>query len=375
MKKSSIFRLSIIIIFTASLITTISILSLKQVFSSSIIPGDDNKPAEEVYKNIQVLKGMPAGDLHMVMHFIRASLNVRCSFCHVHNEKDGTWTWESDSLEHKKTAREMITMVKNINTQFFEGVNSVTCFTCHRGGQRPAKTPVLPQFPPVVQKSEQPDNLPEASVVFDNYYKALGVTKPEDIKSKYSRGTSTLWDGKSFPIEIYQQAPDKFLSILTAPDGSKIYRGYDGNKGWTQNGNEINEVEGYDLEKLKQWADFYKDLDFKNRYTETKVLATDTVDGLTCYVVGGTINENKFDRLYFDISTGLLIRKTTSVKSILGSIPDRVEFGNYKATDGMKAPYSVRLSYLDPWAETIREFAEIKYNVSTDNINFSMPVK
>jgi hypothetical protein len=269
--------------------------------------GDDDKPAEEVYKNIKVLKGMPAKDLHMVMHFIRASLNVRCSFCHVHNDKDNTWSFESDSLENKNTAREMIEMVKDINTQYFEGNMGVTCFTCHRGSQNPAKIPPLPQVPPEVKTKVQPENMPEASAVFENYIKALGISKPEDIKSKYMKGTSSLWDGKSYPVEIYLQAPDKFLSILTAPDGSKIYRGYDGNKGWTQSGNEINEVEGFDLEKLKQWADFYRNIDFRTRYTEAKVTGTDTADGLTCYIVRGIINENTFERLYFEAGSGLLI--------------------------------------------------------------------
>src|SRR5947207_3104935 len=109
---------------------------------------DDDKPAEQVYKNIQVLNGMPAGDLHWVMHFMRASLNVKCSYCHLHDEKTNTWNFESDSIEEKRTAREMITMVKSINTQNFEGKNAVTCFTCHGGHTNPMRTPPLPQVPP-----------------------------------------------------------------------------------------------------------------------------------------------------------------------------------------------------------------------------------
>lgn len=43
---------------------------------------------DEVYKNIQVLKGIPADQLVPAMQFITASLGVECSFCHVENHFD-----------------------------------------------------------------------------------------------------------------------------------------------------------------------------------------------------------------------------------------------------------------------------------------------
>ena len=48
------------------------------------------KAAEQVYKNIQVLKGVPADQLIPAMQFITASLGVQCDFCHRENafEKD-----------------------------------------------------------------------------------------------------------------------------------------------------------------------------------------------------------------------------------------------------------------------------------------------
>ena len=342
---------------------------------SHVKPGDDDKPAEEVYKNIQVLKGMPSNDLHMVMHFMRASLNVKCSFCHLHDEKANTWNWESDSLEEKRVAREMITMTKNINNQNFEGNMGVTCYTCHRGSTNPMKTPPLPQLPPKDFTHEDRDKLPAVDVILDNYTKALGVTDPSTIKTKYSKGTSMLWDGKTYPLEIYQQAPDKFLSILTAPDGSKIFRGYDGKTGWTKNGDNIDTVEGYSLDMLKQFADFYGQLNPKGKYSDLKVIGTDTADGSNCYVIRAIISDKKFDRLYFDMNSGLLARITTYSKSILGNIPERVEYTKYASAGGIMAPMNIEFSYLDPWAEISRQFTDVKYNVPLDNISFTVPSK
>lgn len=378
-KKNNIMNKKIFIKFFIFLLLTISFSIMIDGFSYKYYNhkvknsfDDDDKPAEEVYKNIQVLKGMPAGDLHWVMHFMRASLNVRCSFCHVHDEKTNTWNFESDSIKEKSTAREMILMVKSINTNHFNGNSAVTCFTCHGGHTNPVRTPPLPQVPPPdAQKFD--DNLPSADVIIDSYYKALGIKDISDIKNKYSKGTSGLWDGKSYPIEIYQQAPDKFLSVLTAPDGSKTYRGFDGQAGWTKNQQDVQQVEGWQLAILKELADFYSGLDIKKKYSDLRVLGTDTADGSDCYVLRGVIDDKKFDRLYFDRSSGLLVRKTSYARTILGSTPERTEYGNYNSVGGFKSPFRVEFSYLDPWAEVTRNFDEVKYNINMDTISFSMP--
>jgi len=48
------------------------------------------KLAEEEFKNIQALKGVPADQVIPSMQFIAASLGVECEYCHVAhaNEKD-----------------------------------------------------------------------------------------------------------------------------------------------------------------------------------------------------------------------------------------------------------------------------------------------
>src|SRR5579885_257877 len=63
------------------------------------------KPAEEVFKNIQVLKGVPSDQIGPAMQFISASLGVQCQFCHV----DGHF--DSDDKMPKKAARHMMTMM------------------------------------------------------------------------------------------------------------------------------------------------------------------------------------------------------------------------------------------------------------------------
>jgi hypothetical protein len=95
------------------------------------------KSAEQVYKNIQVLKEVPADQLIPSMQFITASLGVQCDFCHLEN------AFEKDDKETKQTARKMMRMMFTINKDNFDGHQEVTCYACHRGAHKPVITPVI----------------------------------------------------------------------------------------------------------------------------------------------------------------------------------------------------------------------------------------
>ncbi len=72
------------------------------------------------YKNIQVLKDLPASELHDSMVFMTVSLGATCEFCHV-KDAGGAWAWEKDDKRAKQDAREMIRMTAAINAQSFKG--------------------------------------------------------------------------------------------------------------------------------------------------------------------------------------------------------------------------------------------------------------
>ena len=103
------------------------------------IAGQETKPASEVFKNIQILKGVPAGRLLRVMELGYAkSLGVNCTHCHVPGE------WEKEDKPTKQIAREMMGMVNTINTDLLKKIKNlksatptVNCTTCHRGQIKP----------------------------------------------------------------------------------------------------------------------------------------------------------------------------------------------------------------------------------------------
>jgi Photosynthetic reaction centre cytochrome C subunit len=104
------------------------------------IAGRENEPAEAVFKNIQFLKGVPAGRLLNVMRLgYSRSLGVNCTHCHVVDE------WEKDDKPTKQTARDMAQMVRTINNDLLKNIKNlksespvINCTTCHRGQTKPA---------------------------------------------------------------------------------------------------------------------------------------------------------------------------------------------------------------------------------------------
>jgi len=98
-------------------------------------PDKPPAPAEEVYKNIQIMKGVPALRVRTVMLNLTTWLGVECTHCHVMGQFD------KDDKPAKQTARAMFRMVRTINQDNFPSSNSVTCWTCHRGAAKPQSLP------------------------------------------------------------------------------------------------------------------------------------------------------------------------------------------------------------------------------------------
>ena len=88
----------------------------------------DKRPSEQVFKNVQVLKGVPAGNWTMIMLMFSKSLGVDCTHCHVEG------AFEKDDKPTKQTARKMLRLTGTIHREIYEGKPSpINCYTCHRG--------------------------------------------------------------------------------------------------------------------------------------------------------------------------------------------------------------------------------------------------
>src|SRR5439155_22716050 len=151
--------------------------------------------SEDVFKNVQVLRGIPVDEFMDTMGMFSASLSLNCIDCHV-AESVGTWDKFADETPLKQKARKMVQMVNAINKDNFSGVRSVSCYTCHRGDMRPRILPDLAAQYAV--PAEDPNSLeihavpggPTVDQVFAKYIQAIGgAQRVGNLNSFGGKGT------------------------------------------------------------------------------------------------------------------------------------------------------------------------------------------
>lgn len=341
-------------------------------------PGD---PAEKVFKNIQVLNGMPAADVQGSMSFIASSLGVDCDYCH-EQDKDGTFA--SDAEPAKLRAREMIRMVRKINEENFHGENVVNCFTCHQGGAKPvAMASVLaaraPRPPEAAASSAAASSLPSVEQVLDRYVKALGGqealsrVKTRIIKRAPLSGTSS----ESSVDELLQKAPAK-VAILQQSPGYTLWAGFDGTKAWAQDSLKSywGVLSGSQLHSLMREAELYPGSRLRSDYKDVKVMGTESVGDRQATVVAGVSPEGTREKFYFDSRTGLLSRRHIEEHTPFGWFPLDMNYEAYREVDGVKMPFVVRLiSAGGAWGvRTSYVIVEVRQNVPIDDGKFEAPI-
>src|SRR4029453_5337699 len=105
--------------------------------------------------------------------------------------------------------------------------------------------------------------------------------------------------------------------------------------------------------------DLFKDIKLKEQFTRLNVAGKEKIDARDVYVLRGTSAGNKRERLYFDVQTGLLVRRVTITPTSIGNIPEQVDFDDYRDVDGMKVPFTIKVSTVDPSYSSTRKLTEI----------------
>jgi hypothetical protein len=98
----------------------------------------------DTFTNLKVLpKDIKKPELLQMMRGFSMQLGRRCSFCHEANDDLSQADFASDKKIEKETARVMIGMMSEINNEFLaklpEMPAEATCWTCHRGKNKPEK--------------------------------------------------------------------------------------------------------------------------------------------------------------------------------------------------------------------------------------------
>jgi len=352
--------------------------------ASALVAGQtaSEKPpmAEEVFKNVRVLKGMSVDEFMGAMGIFSAALGMSCEDCHL--ASDSKWeNYALDTSPRKTTARRMIQMMASINQGSFGGRQVVTCYTCHRGAAGPKVTPSLAAIYSAPPPEEPPDIVPAAAggpsvdQVFDKYLQALGgAQKLAGLTSFVAKGTSVGYgpEGTNRPVEIYAKGPDQRTTIIHTLDGDNTTT-YDGRSAWVAAPHRpvaVLPLTGGDLGGVKLDAE----LSFPGRIKQTlgtwRVGSPTTIDDRDVQVVQGT-STGTLATFYFDSTTGLLVRLVRYAESRVGRLPTQFDFADYRDVAGVKMPFKWKMTWLDGFEDLT--LTEIQPNVAIDAAKFAKP--
>ena len=336
--------------------------------------------SDQVFKNVQVLKGIPVDEFMGTMGLFSAALTVCCGDCHT-GAGTSNPKWEDDP-PRKRTARRMMQMVAAINRDNFNGRQVVTCWTCHRGSQRPMATPPLDRLygEPTI---EPPDIIPPATSgeptvdqILDKYIQALGgPARLAGLTSYAAKGTAMPFgDPDVYPTEIYAKAPSQLATTVHQQEGDMV-RTFDGRQGYFLLPLTVVEVYPWTAganEGAKLDAEMAFPGQIKQFLTNWRVGFSTTVNDKDVRVVQGTGPSGMVGTFYFDKDSGLLVRMVRYNNSAMGRVPTQIDYSDYRDVAGVKMPY--KWSYA--WLSGREEFSltEIQPNVAVDAARFAKPV-
>jgi len=355
-------------------LSTVLVIAAARAQSSAAPQSPAPKLAEEQFKNIKVLKGVPADQIFPSMQFIAASLGVECEYCHVRGDKG--LEFEKDDKKTKVTARKMVEMMFAINKENFEGHRDVTCYSCHRGAADPVATPVIAdeESKPEAQRGKAPGEakpvLPPADQLLDKYLAAIGGEAAlQKVTSRVEKGKINA-NGQQLPIEVYAKAPDRRTSIMHMPNGESI-TAFDGKQGWLSNAGHPHMMSAAENDAARIDSDLYFAAHVKNLYKKFTVVPGEKIDGHDTYLVIGRNEGQPPLRLYFDQQSGMLLRLVRYAETALGRNPTQIDYADYRDADGVKVAY--RWTLARPGNRFTIQIDQVQQNVPVDDAKFAPP--
>ncbi len=347
-------------------------------------PAQKTLMAEDVFKNIQVLKGIPVNQFMETMGFFSAALGYNCTNCHG-NEVLGNWDRYADDIPVKQTARRMIQVVNTINKNLFQGREAVTCYTCHRGSPTPKVVPSLmeqyseppPDDPNEVEISGRAFKGPTVDAILDRYIQALGgADRLAALKSYAGSGRYEGFDSyhTKVTVDLYATATGEHTVIAHTQNGESV-TAYDGRNAWIMGPDKpvsvLELVPGGDLDGVKLDSILAFPGGLKQALTAWRTgFPTTSIDDRPVQVVQAMLNGTRV-KLFFDKETGLLTRAVRYSKTIVGPVPVETDFSEYRAVAGVKLPFQWKLTWTGGQSTYILD--DVKPNVAIDPAKFGRP--
>lgn len=335
--------------------------------------------AEQVFSNVQVLKGIPVSEFMGTMGFFAASVGLNCVFCHV-PESLQDWKKFAVDVPRKRIARNMIRMVNTINKENFGGRPVLTCYSCHHGNERPKAIPSLAQEygtpeedPNEVEVPPQAVPGPSAEQLLDKFIAASGTKHASfHIEGTYE-GYETYH--QQVPFELWIKAPARMASVVHTQNGNSTTV-YDGREGWIASPNNpvllLPLAPGAESDGARLDAEIYFPAGIKQALNAWRSGFPQTsVGDEDVQVISGTAPGGTRVKLFFDLKTGLLARQLRYSGTVVGTNPYQIDYADYRDVNGQKLPYQWTVTWTN--GQSIWRVQQIQADADIPDTRFSKP--
>ena len=365
------------VVFGALVLLNVSLLGLVSV-AGQAAPAQAPLMSENYFKNVQILKGIPVDEFMDVMGMFSASLGFDCVSCHsadLYNDR-GAFAVATPQVQR---ARQMLVMMNTINKQYFGAQPRMSCFTCHRGQNRPSNIPSLAlQYGELIDDPSAMTIFPETRTtvdqVFAKYIQALGgADRLASLKSFVARGTYEGFNTGHgpVPIEIFASAPDKRAQIVQAPEGPST-KVFDGRSAWAAEPwrpMPLLTLTGGNLTGARLEAILAFPAGLQKTFSQWQVSST-TIDDRRVQILQGSNPGELPVNFYFD-EAGLLVRMVRWNGTAAGTVPLQADFSEYRDVAGVKMPFQIVLTWTD--GQNTFALKEVQPNVAIAAARFAQP--
>jgi len=295
------------------------------------------------------------------------------------------WQKFAEDVPRKRMARVMIQMVNNINKTNFGGRRMITCYSCHRGGERPKVVPSLTDQYGV--PSEDPNEIeiaanaapgPSADQILDKFIAASGgAQRSAALTSITAKGTYEGYETyhQKVPIEVYTKAPDRMTTVVHTQNGDSTTV-FDGRDGWVAGADRpvplLAMTPGAELDGAKLDAELLFPGRIKQALTQwrTGFPVTTIEDDEVVILQGIGAGKTRF-KLFFDRETGLLVRQLRYAETIVGTNPIQIDYRDYRDVNGVKLPFKWTVTWTN--GQSIVELSDVQANARIDDSRFAKP--
>jgi carboxyl-terminal processing protease len=222
----------------------------------------------------------------------------------------------------------------------------------------PKLIPAKPE-PAAAKETDSADpNRPSPQQIIDRYIEAAGGESALlKITSRVSTGTIELPMGLNGTLEVYERAPNRSSVIMNLDGFGVVQQTFNGRSRWLQD-----PIRGYlsfpDGNQETASDDIHRELRYRRMLSSLRFEGKDKVGDRDCVVLDHMSAGMVIERLFFEVSTGLLVRTNDTYLE------------DYRAVDGVKVPFVTRESPATTMAITIR-LKEVKQNVPIDDSKFA----